>query len=313
MKAIAIDLESYPGKKGNLVQAAKIFLTKNKTTLLYLIGEEKDLTTVKNTNRILPVIVRHAGEDEKDSSFYLDECYKAMKENKCRSLFTFRTKEEILNTLDSVADEFAYPLLTCNFLSKSPNRFCLLGDLGLRPSLTGETFFKAKDSLSLLSRSAFHFSSPSYSLLAPSQNLDDLLDNVRDAYDLFEGKEGFLGVSTPEEMMSGKADIYLADGFVSKMVVDAYYSCYTLYKDKYDAYAKQDFFARRAISLGKSMINNVESSTSAKLDATGRLLFGYDPLILFGNENVNISGLVASLLFLSQAMDALPEEKKEEN
>lgn len=307
MKTIVLDASIKP-LNGTLAQAAKIFLAKNKTVSLVVTGRERDLNTLKQEKRLFPVPVLKAGEEEpSDPAFFLTKAQEVAKENNAQGILTLASKKEIQKLALSFFTERSLPLFVSSFVTRSPNRYCLLGDIGYSYQWKGEDYLKASIELKELIQKGFLLSHPTYSLVSVSEDPQDLPLPVLEAYEIFRGQEGFQGLTPVNRIMEGKSDIYLCDGFLGQSIVQAFSSSYHLFFDKYEAYRKEDFKAKLAFQIGKTMIQNINSQTSAFLDERGLLLLGFDTLLLQAKEEASLNDLVKSIDFLSSALDTLEE------
>ena len=308
MKTIVLDT-SREANRGNLSQAAKLFLTKNKTVTLIVTGREKELTTLKKESRLTPFPVLKAGEEEpEDPSFFLSKAIEVANQYQAKGLLTFAPKNEIKKLAFSSFKARSLPLFVCSFLTRSPNRFCLLGDIGYQSEWKAEDYVAASKELQELVSKGFLLSHPTFSLVSSSEDPQDLPKNAFDAYEFFKTMDGFQGLTPVTKLMEGKSDFYLTDGFVGQSIVQSFASSYHLFADKYEAYKNQDFSAKMAFKMGSTMIKTIQSQTSAILDATGTLLLGYDSLILKANDEASPTGLQKSIDLLASALDTLVTE-----
>ena len=308
MKTIVLDT-SREKNRGSLAQAAKLFLTKNKTVTLVVTGREKELTTLKKESRLIPCPVLKAGEEEpKDPSFFLTKATEVAKQYQAQGLLTYAPEKEIKEIASSTFLPRSLPLFVCSFLTRSPNRFCLLGDIGYQSEWKAEDYVKAREELKHLVEKGFLLSHPTFSLVSVSEDPQDLPKSAFDAYESLKTADGFQGLIPVTKLMEGKADFYLTDGFLGKSIVQSFASSYHLFADKYEAYKNEDFKAKMAFQIGSTMIRTIQSQTSAILNATGTLLLGFDTLILKANEEASPIGLQKSIDFLSSALDMLEAE-----
>lgn len=287
-----LEKETLPG----LIQAVKVFANKNKNTTIYMVADQKDLGTFKDTKNVVSIIAYKEGDPTPKHKDYITRlAWETMRKEEGDVFISASSKHEIIDHAKENLKEEHLPFFLTRFLSSTPSRFGFLGDSEYHPQLFAEEFVLISEKASKFLQDVFLISAPKYTLVSPSENIEDLSENLRDAYDSLEGKENFKKLTPVNEILNGKHDLYLADATTSQMIVKSTYQIYTIYHDKFKKYKDNDFKAKVAFFLGRRMVSDILSSTSARMDATGSFLLGYDKLVIKANPSTNYGGYFATL------------------
>jgi fatty acid/phospholipid biosynthesis enzyme len=314
MKNIVMDLSGYDEGPSIISQAVKVFLEKSKYVNIYVVGNQKDLTPLSKQKNVTCVSAYNEGDIRPSNNDYIyQKSWEAMEKSKADVLITPADRTTVLKSAESHLNKIGMPILITRFLSANAGRFCFLTDCGANASLSSIQYQSMAKEVYLFVKTVFSLSEPKYSLVGSSNEPGDLAEITRDAFDALEGKQGFKGITSFNQILDGKCDIYLADGTLSQAIIQSMYSIYKVFNDKYVKYQKEDFRAKISKFFGTAMARDINATTSAKLDQTGLMLLGYDKFVINSNKTTNTGGIIATLNNAQKYLNSLSTEEVEKH
>ena len=97
------------------------------------------------------------------------------------------------------------------------NGISLLVDAGANLELKPEMYFQFAKMSTVFSREIMGVENPTVALLNVGEEPEKGLDQHKEAYKLLSGLENFIGNVEGKDILSGKANIYLTDGFTGNL------------------------------------------------------------------------------------------------
>lgn len=285
-----------------LIQAIKVFASKNKQTTLYVVGGQKDLGTLKTEKNIISVIADQSGRRSEEVSAL---CWKTMEEQNADVLLAAMDNATLKQSAKERLKEENTPFFLTRFLSSTPSRFGYLADSGYHKSLSpNEIVSICQQSIRFL-KGTFLIASPDYAIVSPTDRKEDLPSGFDEAYSSFQGDKNFKKLVPVDQLLDGKCDLYLTDPTMGQSIIKATYQTYRIYHDKFIQYKNDDFLAKVAFWLGGKMIRNITNQTSARMDATGSFLLGYNKLVVNANPSTNYGGYLSTLTNIQSYLNHL--------
>lgn len=307
MKNLVISLDNVSNNNiQTIVQGIKYFALKNKTISIFVVGKQKDILTLESQKNLNLVFSHLEGEEEKKDlyKFTLDLALDTLKDKNGDAFISFINKKELYSLTSKIKD-ISFPFYLNRFLTGITNRYSYLADAGLNDYITIEEYkTMLKESREFLSNT-FQLKNPTFSLASPTENRNNLSDVDKELLSTLSVEDNFNGLSSPFNMIRGKSDLYLASGIESEFLIQGIKAMALSYKEKYDKYIKDDFFAKVSTFFARRMNKFVLSNTKSNLNRLGSFLLGKEKLIIKGDTDATATDILNMLLDIKKYLDYL--------
>ena len=308
MKKLVISLDNLSNSNTQkVVQGIKYFSLKNKIYQIFVVGKQKDILTLDNKNNIKLIYSHLEGEDEvKD----LDKttfkfALETFKENDCDVFISFMDKKELYSLTSSIIKDKAFPFYLNRFLSGITSRYSFISDAGLNDFVSIEEYKEMLKTSKEFINNTFQIKDPTFSLASSTEDRKHLTGVEVELYGELNSYEGFNGLSSPFNIIRGKSDLYLASGIQSEFLFQGIKAMHLSYKEKYDKYIKDDFFAKISTLFAKRMNKFVLTNTNSNLNRLGSFLLGKEKLVVKGDVDASPADILNMLLDTKKYLDYL--------
>jgi fatty acid/phospholipid biosynthesis enzyme len=306
MRNIIVDMSGNDNGTRVIASAIKIFLNKNKDATVYAMGRAEDMLLLKDVKRAVTVNAELTENGKPtNNDFLLAKAGEVYEKVGGDVIISSADKRKVLTFAANHFKKTGLPVLVSQFLADVPKRLPLIGDLGVNSSLTTEQFRTLLSEMQKLANFTFGVAKPTYSLVAPSEDPNDLSEALRDVFDAFQADPAFKGLTDAENLIHGASNIYLVDGMTGEILMKVLGGYYRAYQKMLEDVRQKDFGTKLAFHFGKNAAATLDACLSPKLDLTGQFLLGYDHLLVKPNRATNVSGYFSLMKNVGKYLDFL--------
>lgn len=308
MKKIIISLDNLDASNSQkVVQGIKYFSLKNKTTDIFVVGSQKHILTLENKNHISLVFSHLEGEEEKEGldKFTLSLALDTLKEKEGDALISFFNKKDLYELTKDRIKDISFPFYLTRFLSGITSRYSFLADSGLNDYISSSDFVKILEQSKEFISNVFLIKSPTFSIATSVEERKYLSLVEQELFGEINSFEGFNGLASPFSITRGKSDLYLINASQSEFFIQGIKGMHLAYKEKYDKYIKDDFFAKMSSFFGRKMNKFVLGHTNSNINRLGSFLLGKEKLIVQGDLEASTNDILNMLLDTKKYLDHL--------
>ncbi len=298
MSKILIDLSPLGNKSQTAVQGIKIFLNRNKTNDLIIIGESNDLLTIKDNKRINII-------SYKDNVSKVDPKFNVIKDQSLRLAFSLLTNpsEDIVGLVtyskkSDVAKAASLflgkgegsPLFIATYSNFKTHRVTCIGDLGYNDNPNTKDYINYLELMTRYMKKAFNKESIEFKLLTFNKDYPNPL------IDIFKDRLGYKGEIEGKDLLKADTDIIIGHPKEFLGIISGINHGISIY----DEFIKEE--VRKSVGLRyfvypmfKSVTHNFHMEIDQKLTSGGNILLGFKKNIVIVDPDTIKQGVKVSI------------------